>query len=319
MKDFKFGISKWAPFQDKEVCERVRNIKREDITKHANPDLKITVVKDYDFTFLRVQDIFLRIKKASEEEKRLVLILPQQDPMLSRVAYLINKHKVNCKDLYTFNMDEWADEDGNIAPETYPYGFLYAMKHNFYYKLDKDLRPSEDQIVGPTDKNFKDYGKMIEDLGGADVSYGGIGWSGHNAFIEPGAEEFEGSLEEWKKMGPRIVTLNPFTIAQSSLEADVGSSGDWSAIPPRAATIGPAQVIGAKLRCSWNGFTIPWNPLSMGSSLSTSWQRFTVRLALHGPITPKVPASILQIGRTNVFITETVAQDIKPVRTWLVE
>ena len=195
------------------------------------------MVKDSDFTFLRVEDIFLRIKKASEEGKRLVLILPQQDPMLSRVAYLINKFRVNCKNLYTFNMDEWADEDGNIAPETYPNGFMYAMKHNFYYKLDKDLRPPEDQIVGLTNKNLKDYEKMIEDLGGADVCYGGIGWSGHIAFIEPGSKEFEGSLEEWKEMGPRIVTLSPFTIAQSCLDPDFGMSGDWSAIPPRAATI----------------------------------------------------------------------------------
>ncbi|GAJ16275.1 unnamed protein product, partial [marine sediment metagenome] len=57
----------------------------------------------------------------------------------------------------------------------------------------------------------------IEDLGGADACYSGPGWTGHLAFIEPDAPEFEGSLEEWKKMGPRIVTLSPFTIAQNSL------------------------------------------------------------------------------------------------------
>ena len=67
MGDFKFGVSKWVPFRDKEICERIRNIKREDITKHPNPDLKIRIVKDSDFTFLRVEDIFLRIKEASEE------------------------------------------------------------------------------------------------------------------------------------------------------------------------------------------------------------------------------------------------------------
>lgn len=306
MKNFKCDISEWVPFRDREVCERVRNIKKEDIVEHQNPDLRINVVKDSDFAFMRVWDIFSRIKKASDEGKKLVLILPQPHPQYSKVAYLINKFKVNCKKLYTFNMDEWADEDGNIAPETYPNGFLYAMKHNFYYKLDKDLRPPENQIVGPTNKNLKDYGKMIEDLGGADVCYGGIGWSGHIAFIEPGAKEFEGSLEEWKEMGPRIVTLSPFTIAQSCLDPDFGMSGDWSAIPPKAATIGPAQVIGAKLRSSWNSFTI--------GPTSVSWQRFTVRLALHGPVTPLVPASILQTLRTDVYISETIAEDIKPNR-----
>ena len=303
MENFKHSISEWAPFRDSEICKKVRNIKKEDITKHPNPDFKIKVIKDSDFAFMRVWDIFSRIKKASDEGKRLVLILPQPHPQYSKVAYLINKFRISCKNLYTFNMDEWADEDGNIAPETYPNGFLYAMKHNFYYKLDEDLRPSEDQIVGPTNKNFKDYAKMIENLGGVDVCYGGIGWSGHIAFIEPGSKEFEGSLEEWKEMGPRIVTLSPFTIAQSCLDPDFGMSGDWSAIPPRAATIGPAQIIGARLCSSWNNFTIASTPVS--------WHRFTVRLAIHGSVTPLVPASILQTRRTDLYISETIAENIE--------
>ncbi len=42
------------------------------------------------------------------------------------------------------------------------------------------------------------------------------------AFIEPDAPEFAaGSMEEWKQMGPRIVTLSPFTIAQNSLHGPV--------------------------------------------------------------------------------------------------
>ncbi len=98
--------------------------------------------------FLRIWDIFSRIKKAYEENKRLVLILPQPHPQYKKVAYLINKHRINCRHLYTFNMDEWADEDGNIAPESYPKGFLYAMMNNFYYNLDEDLRPPKTQIVG---------------------------------------------------------------------------------------------------------------------------------------------------------------------------
>jgi glucosamine-6-phosphate deaminase len=303
LEEFKYGISEWAPFKDRKVCERVRNIKKEDITKHQNPDLKIRVIKDSDFAFMRVWDIFSRIKRASDEGEKLVLILPQPHPQYTKVAYLINKFRVNCKNLYTFNMDEWADENGNIAPETYPNGFLYAMKNNFYYKIDEDLRPPENQIIGPTNENFKNYGEMIEELGGADVCYGGIGWSGHIAFIEPGSKEFEGSLDEWKEMGPRIVTLSPFTIAQSCLDPDFGMSGDWSAIPPKAATIGPKQIISAKLRSSWNPFTI--------ADTLVSWHRFTVRLALHGTVTPLVPASILQTLRTDFYISETVAKNIE--------
>ena len=147
---------------------------------------------------------------------------------------------------------------------------------------------------------------MIADLGGADVCYGGIGWSGHIAYIEPGSEAFAGSsLEEWKKIGPRIEELTPFSILQNCLGPEFGQSGDWWAVPPKGATIGPAEIVGAKLRSSWNGFAV-------GRSL-VSWQRFTVRLAAHGPVTPLVPASILQTAPTEFFLSETLAADITPI------
>lgn len=302
MKKFKYGISKWIPFQDKDACEKVIKIKKKDIAKHPNPDFKINIVKDSDFTFRYVLDIFLRVKKSSEKGKRLVLILPQPNPQYSKVAELINEFKVNCKNLWTFNMDEWSDEEGNIAPETWENSFMHAMNYNFYYKIDKNLRPPRNQIIGPTNKNYKDYGKMIEDLGGADVCYGGIGWSGHLAFIEPGSKEFEGSFEDWKTMGPRIVTISPFTIAQSSIDPDFGMSGNWSSVPPKAVTIGPAEILGSKLRSSWNCFTI--------ANTNVSWQRFIVRLAAHGTVSQFIPASILQITRSDLYISETVAEDI---------
>jgi len=301
--EFMYGISKHAPFQDAAEAERVRNIRKEDLANHPNPEFRINIIPDDDVAFLRIHDLFSRIKDSAERGEKLVLILPQPHPQYTKVAHLINKYRINCRHLYTFNMDEWADEEGNSAPETWSRGFMYAMLNNFYYRIDETLRPPRSQVQGPTTKNIGDYGKMIEDLGGADLCDGGIGWSGHVAFVEPGSPEFTGDLEEFKQMGPRVVTLTPFTLAQSCLDADFGMSGDWSSVPPKALTIGPAQVLGAKLRNSWNSFNI--------SGTALSWQRFTVRLAMHGPITPEVPASILQVGPTNMYVSETIAENIE--------
>ena len=105
-------------------------------------------------------------------------------------------------------------------------------------------------------------------------------------------------------MGPRVCTLSPFTIAQNSMHGSFGASGDLCAVPPKAATIGPAEVIGAKHR-------IDLHAIAVGGS-KISWQRFMTRLALHGPVTPRVPSSILQTLRTDVWISESAAQDIRP-------
>lgn len=45
MSGFNYSPSKYVPFRDMEVLERVRKIKREDIDKHPNPDFKIMVKK----------------------------------------------------------------------------------------------------------------------------------------------------------------------------------------------------------------------------------------------------------------------------------
>ncbi len=145
MTDFTYSPSHHVPFRDKEALERCRRIRREDIEKHPNPDFKIRVVKDSDIEFIWVTDMFYRIKAAADEGRRIVLILPNPCPVYRHVARLINRFRVNCRHLVAFAMDEYANEDGVIAPETWPQGFVHAMKHYFYAQIDPDLRPPEAQ------------------------------------------------------------------------------------------------------------------------------------------------------------------------------
>lgn len=301
---FQFAPSKWVPYRNQEVINRVRNIRKEDLTKHKNPDFRIRIVEDDLIEIFWVSDMFYRIKKASDENRKVILITPNPAHCYKKVAHLINKFKVDCKNVYTFNMDEYSDENGNIAPESYPQSFSRAFKNYFYYSINKKLRPPEEQVIGPTNKNIKDYGKMIEDLGNADACYSGPGWSGHLAFIEPDAPEFKVPLEEWKTLGPRIVTLSPFTVAQNSLHGSFGKSGDLAMVPPKAATIGPKEIINAKYRMDMHALTT--------AGTDVSWQRFISRLCLHGEVTPLVPQSFLQTLKTDVFLSETIAKDIEP-------
>ncbi len=302
---FIYEPAEFVPFRDRKVLERVRKIKKEDITKHWNPDYRITVVPDGDFEFLLLSDMFYRIKTAMDAGKPLVMIMGNPWPRYRKLARMINRFRVNCRHLHTFNMDEYANEKNEIAPETWEFGFMHAFKKFLWSEIDPKLRMPEKQVHGPTNKNVNDYSKMLADLGGADICYCGPGWSGHVAFIEPNVPEFAAaSLEEWKKMGTRICTLHPLTIAQNSLHGCFGSSGDLAMVPPKAATIGPADIIGAKHR-------IESHAISINGSFA-SWQRFTSRLIMHGPVTPLVPESLLQTLRTDVYVSENAAENIQP-------
>jgi len=306
MSDFTYQPAEFVPFRDVEAVARCRAIRRQDLEKHPNPDFRIRVVADTELGFLWLTDMFYRIKTAADRGERCVLITPQPWPQGYRqLAYLINKFRVDCRQLWTFNMDEYANEDGVVAPETWKPGFMYSMLTNFYAELDEDLRPPRNQVNGISNENLDCYGKMLADLGGADCCYSGPGWTGHLAFIEPDAPEFDAPLAEWKTFGPRIATLSPFTVAQNSLHGFFGMSGDLCAVPPKAATIGPAEVIGAKHRFDMHGITVD------GSF--ASWQRLTSRLVLHGPVTPLLPQSILQTLRTDVYVTESAAANIEPL------
>jgi glucosamine-6-phosphate deaminase len=302
---FTFEPASFIPFRDRQVLDRVRAITREDITKHPNKDYRIQVIPDADFGFVWLNDMFYRIKTAMEREQPYVMIMPNPWPRYATLAAMINKHRVNLRWLHTFNMDEYANEHGDIAPDTWEFGFGHAFKKYFWSNVDPKLRQPLKQVHGPTNKNIKVYGKMIADLGNADICYSGPGWTGHLAFIEPTAPEFAAdSLEEWKKLSARVCTLHPLTIAQNSLHGSFGSSGDLCAVPPKAATIGPAEVVAAKHRIQSHSISV--------SGTFSSWQRMVSRLVMHGPVTPLVPESLLQTLRTDVWVSETAAADIKP-------
>ena len=74
MSDFEFEPASFIPFRDKQVIAKCRAIKREDIDKHPNPDFKINVVKDGDLVFLWFGDMIARLKLASDNNQKLVII-----------------------------------------------------------------------------------------------------------------------------------------------------------------------------------------------------------------------------------------------------
>ncbi len=318
MSEFNFSPAPWIPFRDKSVLERVRKLSGQELTNHPNKNFKIQISKNPgSFKFAH---LFSKIQESDRENKKFVAVLGNPAPgIYEPMAQLINYMGVSCRNFYPFTMDEWADEDGNVAPATYKSGFTYSFLKYFINKIDPELRPPEKNVFYPTTENINDYSKLLAETGGggADTIYSGPGWAGHIAFIDPcpeliknyGKEEYciKDLNDDYFKQPSQVLTIHPLTIAQNSLHGVFGQSGDLSWVPPKAATIGPLDVVNAKERLESHGLTT-------AGSFST-WQRMTSRLITHGPVTPYVPGSILQLMDTTVLISETIAAPIEVMET----
>ncbi len=303
---FDFKCGGYVPFKDREVCERLRKLSGKDLEKHENPDFNIKVLMNPHP--ILIATLFARLKEASEAGRRFSMILgnPEPDTYIP-LAQLINYFNVDCSKVYIFAMDEWADDEGNIAPETYEAGFAHSMLKYFVYQIDPRLRMPLDHVYYPTNQNIGCYSKLITDIGegGADICSSSPGWTGHMAFIDPVEEFFADSIDEWLNMDARIVTLHPLTVAQNSLHGVFGQSGYIASVPPKAATIGPVDVKNARERIEVHAL--------LTNGTFSSWQRMTSRLVLHGPVTPLIPSSMLQLMKTQVYVSEELAA---PFECW---
>ena len=314
---FNFIPGDYVPFKDRELCEKLRKISGKDLEKHPNPDFNIKVMMNPHPVLIAT--LFARIKEASEKGKKITLILgnPEPDTYIP-LAQLINYFKVDCRNVHLFAMDEWADERGNIAPETYQAGFAHSMLKYLVYQIDEKLRMPLSNVHYPTNKNINSYSDMITDCGegGADICSSSPGWTGHMAFIDPvkdffpqgfdpSVEPTKAQIDEWLNMKARVVELHPLTVAQNSLHGVFGQSGYIADVPPKAATIGPIDVKNARERIEVHAL--------LTNGTFSSWQRMTSRLVLHGPVTPLIPSSMLQLMKTQVLVSDELAA---PFECW---
>ena len=306
---FDFIPADFVPFKDRETCERVRKMSGLELEKHEDwqhPDFKIKVMMNPHPVLIAT--LFSRLKAASEAGKPFSMILGNPEPeTYIPLAQLINYFQVDCSKVSIFAEDEWADQDGNVAPTTYEAGFVHSMLKYFVYQIDEKLRMPLENVHFPTTENINDYSKIINDcsFGGADIISTSPGWTGHTAFVDPVEDFYKGDpydpavIEEWLNQPAKIVKLHPLTIAQNSLHGVFGQSGYIQSVPPKAATIGPLDVKRAKERIEVHAL--------LTNNTFSSWQRMTSRLVLHGPITPLVPTTMLQTMATQVYVSEELA------------
>ncbi len=189
-------------------------------------------------------EIANEIKKANEKGQKLAFILPVGPMgMYKWAVYFLKEWNVSCKNVWCFNMDEWADADGNtIVGEA---SFQNAMETAFYNPLGELTVPKDHRNFATKD-NLPSYPEKIAALkkeGAKLVLVYGIGRMCHIAFWEPQfGSEFK-SDEEWKAQPYRIgAKLHPLTIEQNAITSFKSRT---TLVPCRANTIGPGLMFQA--------------------------------------------------------------------------
>jgi len=312
-----FQPAKFLAFRDMDVCKKVAKIKKSELCNlpaetHKEFKAKIAQVKDFHFNM--ALDMLVRIKKALDEGRQFVGVFPTgpifQYQLLASMSNALN---ISLKHVHYFSMDEYADENGNDIDPNWPGSFHYTISKHFISKMDPKLRIPENQIHFPSKNNIDVYDEMIADARkqpgakGANIVYGGTGLSGHYSFWDPHlAKESSMTIEEWKKAKPRLVDFHPISTCQMAV---TDMNGAWAFVPPKAYTTASSTMLNADFRSWWNdgaGLT-PEGGYYPGGIV---WQKFIVRLALHGPIVPEIPGSILRTAPGDFLIIEPVAEDL---------
>lgn len=221
------------------------------------------------------RDFSALIRENNAIGRRTAVILPVGPFDYRRAAERLNRERISCSRLITFNMDEYCDERGRMIPLDHPLSFRAYMRRNFYEVLEPELRPRPDNMIFPDPERPGDIGARISHEGGVDACYGGFGIDGHFAFNVPPWPD-EPQDEAYFELPTRLVRLTPETRTQSALGC---TSGDIFSIPPMAVTIGMKEIMqSARMRVY----------------LMRPWQASVMRRVFYGPVTPRCPASVLQ-------------------------
>jgi len=214
------------------------------------------------------------IEKNNAQNRRTVFICPVgpvgQYPIFVR---LVNEKKISLKNVWFINMDEYLDANGEWIEEESKLSFHGFMNRNVYSKIDPELVMPESQRIFPDPHDVGRIPKLIEELGGVDIAFGGIGINGHLAFNE---SQDELTPEAFAKLQTRVLPISRETRVANAI-GDLNGAID--AMPTHCVTIGIAEILSAK-------------KIRLG--VFRDWHRAVVRQAAYGEVSAHFPVTLVQ-------------------------
>ena len=162
----------------------------------------------------------------------------------------------------TLNLDEYYG-----LPGEHPQSYGYYMRQKLFDHVN--LNPGNTHlpngVASDAQQECKRYEELIQRLGGIDLQLLGIGRNGHIGFNEPG-ESF-----------PPATHLTDLT--EDTLAANARFFATGEEVPTQAISMGIGTIMRAK------------SILLIASGPDKTW---ALDKTINGPVTPQVPASVLQ-------------------------
>ena len=186
-----------------------------------------------------------------------------------------NKGDLDFSEVTTVNLDEYKG-----LPRTNDQSYYYFMHQHLFDRVNIDPERTNVQngMEPDAEKECGRYEELIRSLGGVDLQLLGLGHNGHIGFNEPG-EAFEKET-------------HCVDLTESTIEANKRFFASADDVPKQAYTMGIKTIMQAKkILIVVNGEN----------------KADIVERAFFGPVTPEVPASILQLHNDVTLVGDEAA------------
>ena len=186
-----------------------------------------------------------------------------------------NKGDLDFSEVTTVNLDEYKG-----LPRTNDQSYYYFMHQHLFDRVNIDPERTNvpNGMEPDAEKECGRYEELIRSLGGVDLQLHGLGHNGHIGFNEPG-EAFEKET-------------HCVELTESTIEANKRFFASADDVPKQAYTMGIKTIMQAKkILIVVNGEN----------------KADIVERAFFGPVTPEVPASILQLHNDVTLVGDEAA------------
>ncbi len=186
-----------------------------------------------------------------------------------------NKGDLDFSEVTTVNLDEYKG-----LPRTNDQSYYYFMHQHLFDRVNIDPERTNvpNGMEPDAEKECGRYEELIRSLGGVDLQLLGLGHNGHIGFNEPG-EAFEKET-------------HCVDLTESTIEANKRFFASADDVPKQAYTMGIKTIMQAKkILIVVNGEN----------------KADIVERAFFGPVTPEVPASILQLHNEVTLVVDEAA------------